>query len=170
MGGRGSSSGKRTVSSKEPGMSAKETAGSKIQKWDKKRIKEMAETGTMPLYIQTGGTTENYNKVYEYINKTYAMPDAEYLKKAGIGGLNEGWNAREISQTDPYGRTTRTGEYSLSKRLFATNYDGVHSLSTTMTSPLEASREARIGMEKYALYRMLSDMDRLDKTQFMRKK
>ena len=138
----------------------------------RRAIREASVTGAMPKYINVNpDNIQDLNKVYEYIDRYYEYPSEDYLSKTGLdmNSLSNGWTyRRKMVPNDKDSGSHWEGEYEFTKTLRLTTPNGGLSM-VTMNMPAGTSRSARVGLQKHAIYQLLSLDRNFDTTQFIRR-
>ncbi len=145
-------------------------AGNRSAKEARKEIKTLrawAKRGEMPIAIYHGGDAKRYNQAFEAIDRYYEWPSEEYLSASGVNmsSLLGGWQMVEDVEYRT-GRPVGLGTYHMEKTISVHPKNGKIGLRY-LHSPVDASRKAREGAMKYALYAALKQAKVLDKEQFI---
>ena len=131
------------------------------------KVAKMSKTGDMPDRLFMDGTIEDYNRLFEGIDKYYEMPGDEWLKEHRVS-IDKDVERYEITETDfKTWRSVGTGKYR-DKRHLRVQGRG-RSVHMTVHSPIGATESAVRGHIKSTLWHALKGVGELDKTQFIKR-
>ena len=133
-------------------------------------LARMSKTGDMPKSMTSTGTPEDYERLFEAVDRYYDMPSKEYLKAYGVR-FDDALHMKEQKRyNERTYRYEKTGEYYLTRRLAVLKGKDGRSISTSVDAPLGTSVSSHQGALKWALWHSLSILGVLDRTQFIKKR